>query len=125
MYKDIDEAIEIIKKHNNCNNETAKNCLANECEVCEHNYDGAEFRKILMQIPEWLEELKALREKAKGDKWYQQGRADAINAIKNDLHGKLVEEQNKPYPDGSLCLGYYNSIKICDWYLNDNKECEE
>ena len=53
---------------------------------------------------------------------YEQGRADAINAIKNDLHKRLTEEMNKPYQDQGLCQGLYFGIQRCDWYLDDSKE---
>lgn len=55
------------------------------------------------------------------DSQIKQIRTDTINAIKNDLFKKLTDEQNKPYQDHSLCLGYYNAIKVCDWYLIDDK----
>ena len=57
----IDEAIENYKKDNQFYNDEFEPYLAEEYK----------------QLVEWLEELKTLREKAKGDKWYQQGRADA------------------------------------------------
>jgi len=53
---------------------------------------------------------------------YAKGRADMINAIKNDLHDRLTEEMNNPFQDQSLCQGLYYSIQKCDWYLNDDKE---
>ena len=53
---------------------------------------------------------------------YEKGRADAINAIKNDLHNRLTEEMNKPYQDQGLCQGLYFGIQRCDWYLDDAKE---
>ena len=56
------------------------------------------------------------------DEGYQQGRADVINAIKNDLHNRLIEEMNNPYQDQSLCQGLLYGIQRCDWYLDDSKE---
>lgn len=49
-------------------------------------------------------------------------RADAINAIKNDLHKRLTEEMNNPYQDQSLCQGLFYGIQRCDWYLDDGKD---
>lgn len=55
-------------------------------------------------------------------KLYSEIRAEAINAIKNDLHKQLTEEMNKPYQDQNLCQGLYFGIQRCDWYLDDSKE---
>ena len=56
---------------------------------------------------------------------YNRGRADAINAIKNDLHKRGVEEMNKPHQDQGICQGLYFGIQRCDWYLDDRKEQNE
>lgn len=53
---------------------------------------------------------------------YEKGRADILNAIKNDLHERLAEEMNSPYQNQSLCQGLYYAIQRCDWFLNDDKE---
>lgn len=49
-------------------------------------------------------------------------RADAINAIKNDLHKRITDEMNNPYQDQGLCQGLLYGIQRCDWYLDDSKE---
>lgn len=56
------------------------------------------------------------------EKQVEEIRADAINAIKNDLHKRLTEEMNNPYQDQGLCQGLYFGIQRCDWYLDDSKE---
>ena len=72
----------------------------------------------VVDLVEWEEKIRA----DAFDRGYDKGRADAINARKNDLHDRLKEELNKPYQDQSLCQGLYYAIQRCDWYLTDDKE---
>ena len=72
-------------------------------------------------------ELITVNDVLKGWNYYmnlteKRARADAINAIKNDLHKRLTEEMNNPYQDQGLCQGLYFGIQRCDWYLDDTKE---
>lgn len=60
----IDEAFELIKKYNACNNETPIECCGKKCEECEHNYDENEWYQMFNQIVSWLEELKAIKDGA-------------------------------------------------------------
>lgn len=58
-------------------------------------------------------------------KGYQQGRADILNAIKNDLHKLWIDETNKPYTNQGVIEGLYMGIQRCNWYLSDEKEQRE
>ena len=87
----IDEAIEIIKKSKDCQNEEGENCLIGDCETCEHNYDIGAYGEMLMQIPEWLEELKFLRttKETMYREIYGKGRQDAIDECIKLIGGNI------------------------------------
>lgn len=79
------------------------------------------MKKVILIDEKELENLKNnVRASA-----YQQGRKDAINAIKNDFSNQLTEEMCKPYREDNLCKGLFLCIKRCDWYLDDSKEQKE
>lgn len=89
----LDEALELIKKYNACNNEKPKECFSKKCAECEHKYDEKEWYQMFNQIAAWLEELKELREyfntKEIGTYRYNKGRADAIDEFKIDIINKI------------------------------------
>lgn len=76
------------------------------------------------KVAECTEQIANIRADA-FDSGYDKGRADDINAIKNDMHKRLTEEMNNPYQNQSLCEGLLYIINRCDWYLNARKEQKE
>lgn len=124
----LNEAIELTKQHNKCQFEESKECASIEfCTDCDKYYDGKEWDEFCKQLPVLLEELKEYKKRTFNytemlDARYEQGRADAINAIKNDLYDRLSEEMNNPHQDQGLCQGLHYVIQRCDWFLSDDKE---
>lgn len=72
----------------------------------------------VVDLVEWENQIRA----EAFDRGHDKGRADAINAIKNDLHKRLTDEMNNPYQNQGLCEGLYFGIQRCDWYLDATKE---
>lgn len=58
----IDEAIELAKKYKNCLNSKVDECKL-ECLNCDNSFNLQEWDEVKLNIAEWLEDYKKLKEK--------------------------------------------------------------
>lgn len=84
----------------------------NGCDTCD--ISSCEDRDIIIQLSEWLEELKELR-KFKNDftdlgKLYSEIRLEERNKAINDLENKILNNCTSKYIDGERVIVVRNDI---------------